>query len=438
MSRKQHSLGFDQRPGHVSMAESAGWVLFLFSAMGGFNVVLTDQLEKAAWLAADTTAAVAALGAIGLYTARARQIWLLFSWPFLALISAIWSLAPGLTAYHAAQLFMTTLVGLVMHERLGLYRLVVLLFVALAIGVLTSVAVATLGAPFALSAGGEWNGIFHHKNVLGLNSAMLIYTGLVLARRHWLLVLPILAAAMIALVQARSATSVIALCVVIAVLPVALILRLRFYSFAAAGSFLIALAAVATGWALAGGVSLVEDLLNAVGRDDTLTGRSDLWDFGWEAFLAHPILGLGYKAYWISSDTSAAYLRYFVRQDLWYFHNNLLEVAVATGLVGALVFIAGLVKVIALVGRANWRMPSIPATWSLMFLAHVLILCAVENPLFYNHSLSQILLVAIAAAAIRVTDETERRSAHPFPSIAPADTFRTVARAPYWPRESPP
>jgi O-antigen ligase len=315
-----------------------------------------------------------------------------------------------------------------MHERLGLYRVVVLLFIALAIGVLTSVAVVALGPSFALSAKGEWTGIFQHKNVLGLSAAMMTYTGLVLAKRYWLLVFPILVLAATALVQARSATSLVALCVAVAVLPAALILRLRFYSFAAAGSFLVAAVALAAGWALVGGTSLVEDLLGALERDDTLTGRSDLWDFGWEAFLAHPILGLGYKAYWISDETSAAYLRYFVRQDLWYFHNNLLEVAVATGLVGVGIFIAGLLQVVVLVIRANRRTPGVPATWSLMFLAHVLILCAVENPLFYNHSLAQILFVAIAAAAIKVPDEAERRPTHPLPSMTSAAALGAIAR----------
>jgi exopolysaccharide production protein ExoQ len=433
MSREQFSAGFDQRTGNVrSAGESAAWVLFLFSAAGGFNVVLTDQLEKAAWLVADIAAVAAALCAIGPYAARVRQLWLLFSWPFVALVSTIWSLSPGLTAYHAAQLFMTMLVGLVMHERLGLYRLIVLLFIAITIGVLASVAVATLGLPFAISVRGEWSGIFQHKNVLGLAAALLIYTGLLLVRRYWLLVLPVLAVAATALVHARSATSLIALCAVVAVLPIALTLRLRFYYFAAAASFLAAVAALGAGWALVDNTSLAGELLSTVGRDDTLTGRSELWDFGWQEFLAHPILGLGYKAYWISDTSSAAYVRYFVRQDLWYFHNNVLEVAVATGVVGVAVFLAGLLQVVVLVVKANVRTPGILATWSLMFLTHVLILCAVENPLFYNHSLSQILLVMIAVAAVKLEDRTDRRTARPLPLLTSAHPFGTVARAPHW------
>jgi O-antigen ligase len=269
----------------------------------------------------------------------------------------------------------------------------------------------TLGRPYALSPKGDWNGIFQHKNVLGAGAVMLAYTGLVLARKYWLVALPILALAATAVVGARSATSLFALCAVVGVIPVVLILRLRSYSLAATVSFLAAAAAVGVGCVLVGDTSLVESLLGALGRDDTLTGRADLWDFGWQTFLTHPILGLGYKAYWVSDATSAAYLRYFVRQDLWYFHNNWLEVAVGTGLVGLAVFIAGLVQVTVLVIKANRRTPSIPAAWSLMFLIHVLILCAVENPLFYNHSLPQILLVAVAAAAIecRTERKAERR-----------------------------
>ena len=432
MSFEQYSLGFDRRTSDApSMGENALWVLFLFSATGGFNVVLTDQLEKAAWLAADITALAAVLSAVGVYVVKARPLWLLFSWPFLALVSAMWSLAPGLTAYHAAQLFMTMLVGLVMQERLGIFRIVVLLFIALATGILASLVVITLGQSYALSLNGEWKGIFQHKNVLGLSAAMLIYTGLVLLKKYWLVVLPILALAMTAVVRARSATSLVALCAVVAVIPVVLTLRLRFYSLAAAGSFFVAAAALAVGCVVGGDTSLVEDLLSALGRDDTLTGRSDLWDFGWQAFLTHPILGLGYKAYWVSDATSVAYLKYFVRQDLWFFHNNWLEVAVATGLVGLAIFIAGVVQVIVFVTKANRRTPGIPAAWSLMFLVHVLLLCAVENPLFYNHSLQQILFIAVAAATIKMPDGAERRPVHPFPSMTSATALRTVARAPH-------
>lgn len=432
MSFEQYSLGFDRRTSDApSLGENALWVLFLFSATGGFNVVLTDQLEKAVWLAADIAALATVLGASGLYIAKAKQLWLIFSWPLLALVSVTWSLAPGLTAYHAAQLFMTMLVGLVMQERLGIFRIVILLFVALAIGILASLVVVTLGQSYALSLNGEWKGIFQHKNVLGLSAAMLIYTGILLVKKYWLVVLPILALAITAIVRARSATSLVALCAVIAVIPVILILRLRLHSLAAAGSFLIAGAVLAAGWVLVGDISLVEDLLSALGRDNTLTGRSDLWDFGWQAFLTHPILGLGYKAYWVSDATSAAYLKYFVRQDLWFFHNNWLEVAVGTGLVGLALFILGLVQVIVLVIGANRRTPGIPAAWSLMFLVHVLILCAVENPLFYNHSLQQILFSAIAAAAIKMRDEAERQPAHPFPSMTSAAALRTIARAPH-------
>ena len=410
MTSEQYSLGFDRQTSDVpSMGESALWMVFLFSAIGGFNVVLTDQLEKVAWLAADITAFATVLGSSMLYIAKARQLWPLFSWPFLALVSVMWSPAPGLTVYHAAQLFMTMLVGAVMQERLGMYRLVILLFITLTIGILASLVVVTLGQPYAFSLKGEWNGIFQHKNVLGFSAVMLAYTGLVLVRKYWLVVLPILVLAMTAVVGARPATSLLALCAVVAVIPVVLILQLRFYSLAAAGSFFVAAAVLAAGCGLVGDNNLVEGLLSALGRDNTLTGRSDLWDFGWQAFLTHPILGLGYKAYWVSDATSAAYLRYFVRQDLWYFHDNWLEVAVGTGLVGLAIFIAGLIQVIVLVLKANRRTPGIPAAWSLMFLVHVLILCAVENPLFYNHSLPQILLIAIAAAAIKCRTEKADR-----------------------------
>ena len=384
----------------ATMGENALWVLFIFAAIGGFNVVLSDQMEKAAWLAADVVAFAAALGSVAFCVTLARQLWPLFSWPFLAFISALWSLTPALTLYHSVQLFMTMLVGAVMQNRLGMQRFIMLLFSALTIGVLASLAAVAMGQSFAISPLGEWKGIFSHKNVMGFASVLLIYTGLALAKKYALAVLPVVALAAVALVGSRSATSLLVCGAVVGIIPVGLMLPLRFYSLAAAGSFVLAVAVLAAGSVLIDDTSVVASLLGALGRDDTLTGRADLWSFGWEAFLDHPVLGLGYKAYWASDTTSAGYLRYFVQQELWFFHNNWLEVAVGTGLVGLALFCAGIVRVIVLVINANRRTPGISAGWSLMFVVHVLILTMVENPLFYNHSLAQILLIVVAAGAI--------------------------------------
>lgn len=60
------------------------------------------------------------------------------------------------------------LVGAVMQQRLGLHRLVILLFVTLTIGIVADLVVVSLGRPHALSARGEWNGIFQQKNMLGI------------------------------------------------------------------------------------------------------------------------------------------------------------------------------------------------------------------------------------------------------------------------------
>jgi O-antigen ligase len=400
MSSEQYPIGADVRGSIIpSMVENALWVLFLFAAVGGFNVVLSDQIERAAWLAADAAAFAAALGSSAFYTTKARQLWPLFSWPFLAFISALWSLTPGLTAYHSVQLFMTMLVGAVMQNRLGTQRFITLLFISLAIGVLASLAVVSVGSGYAISPGGEWRGIFSHKNVMGFVSVLLIYTGLALAKKYWL-VLPVVALAAVTLIGSRSATSLLVCGAVVGVLPVGLILPLRFHAFAAAGSFILASAVLVAGFVLIDDTRVVASLLSALGRDDSLTGRADLWSFGWEAFISHPALGFGYKAYWASDETSAGYLRYFVQQELWFFHNNWLEVAVGTGLVGLALFGAGIVQAIILVINANRRASGISAAWSLMFLVHVLVLTMVENPLFYNHSLAQILLVVVCAGAI--------------------------------------
>jgi hypothetical protein len=42
----------------------------------------------------------------------------------------------------------------------------------------------------------------------------------------------------------------------------------------------------------------LDQVLNAVGKDTTLTGRTALWSAAGASILAHPTLGVGYQAYW--------------------------------------------------------------------------------------------------------------------------------------------
>ncbi len=154
-----------------------------------------------------------------------------------------------------------------------------------------------------------------------------------------------------------------------------------------------------------------------------MTGRTVLWDFGMRQVEATPILGVGYKAFWETPVTSGAYLRHWMGQDLWTFHNNYVDVLVALGALGLIVFVIGIVVSLAnAINRFSSNRSPINA-WALFFLVHILVVSMAEDTLFYNHSLNQVLLVIVgvrlskyaAAIATRPTSgvDTHHAGARP-------------------------
>jgi O-antigen ligase len=162
----------------------------------------------------------------------------------------------------------------------------------------------------------------------------------------------------------------------------------------AAAAGLLALEATRTDF-----LDLYVYLLDALGKDATLTGRTILWQFAEDAINARPWLGFGYKGWWESSETPAALLRVVVGQELWFFHNTFLDLAVAFGVVGPLALVAGLAVGVYRSVRAFVLNPEPMLLWPIMFVAMSIIYCSVDFVLFANHSFHQFLYV-IAAAGI--------------------------------------
>ena len=75
--------------------------------------------------------------------------------------------------------------------------------------------------------------------------------------------------------------------------------------------------------------------LEMIGKDPTLTGRTELWAWVLDAIAQRPILGWGYAAFWSPNNPAAAEISRVLQ---WYVpeaHNGLLEMALNVGFVGA-------------------------------------------------------------------------------------------------------
>jgi exopolysaccharide production protein ExoQ len=376
------------------------WIIFIVGASSAARPLKIENVERYFWLPADLTVLVLLLPSLRLFAGYALQHKIFLAWPALACLSMLWSLSPWLSLYHGLQLLMTIMVAFLFCMHADRLKALQLIFLALLCCQVLSLFAVVAMPSWAIGHIGEWKGVFPHKNVLGSMMAVQIITGTCLFLHGWQRTLTgaAVACAVALLLLSRSGTSLVTIAVALSLLPLAICLRQGRAALSIAVGLLSILAAGGLLCIHLGDLDLFKLMLSGVGKDQTLTGRTVLWNFGIEAFLTRPWLGHGFKGYWESTQTTAHYLRHVIGHDLWFFHNNFLEVAVAFGVAGPVLLVAGLCTALSRTLRAFLADRQFTTLWSLQFVLYMAIFSLVESPLFENHSLYQFLLIVAVAA----------------------------------------
>jgi exopolysaccharide production protein ExoQ len=326
-----------------------------------------------------------------------KYIWIFTSFVF---CSFLWSelpddsLAAGITAVGA------TAYGLYLATRYTIKEQLKLLSWAYVVIILLSLLFAIAIPEYGLMAGihkGAMRGIYTHKNQLGL---MMIIGSIVFLIRalskhkllgfNWLLWVCFgSSAAIVAL--SRSTTSVLNLILVVSLLFVYRTFRWRYEILIPA-----ALAAIFIGF-----VSFVlvtnntELIFSSLGKDSTLTGRTDLWNLVWDMIQRKPWLGYGIKGFWHGLDGPSQYVQLGLRVKSVYAHNGFLDLWLSVGIIGVIIFIVGLVT--SILKALSWiRMSnSIESLWPLMGLTYILLANATESPILLFNNLLWVIYTAI-------------------------------------------
>ena len=206
---------------------------------------------------------------------------------------------------------------------------------------------------------GAVKGIFPHKNILGRQMVFAILT-LWLAKPKgipvWLRNCT-LAAACVLVVLSSAATSMIALAVCVVMYPVLELLRIGkrrtvplwvpLAPLLAAGAYLV--------------LSNFSLILPAAGPTNTLTGRTVIWASVLRAVSDRKWLGYGLDVFW--SGVVGAILPTA--------HNGYLDIVLALGIVGLLVFIGGFLTNLWRASRLFWANEIRGAKWPLFILLFV-------------------------------------------------------------------
>lgn len=313
----------------------------------------------------------------------------------LAVLSTGWSYAPEVTLRRALALVGTVVVGLALAQKLRPVDLLAVVEKAVLIIAVASVAFFVTGDPRAVDPVHDTlQGVMPSKNTLGRAMGLGILAAAALAalephrrRRR----LGSAASMAIPLAMAGSAGGLL---LAIGIALVAVISMV--WASARARAALASLGALLLGvlMVVLPGMT-VEDVAGAVGRDPTLTGRTDLWRHAIDALGDAPLLGHGFGAFWHEDGPVTA--ERIAAREQWsvpHAHNGLLDVSLDLGVVGAALAAAVLIALAArglgdaVAGRRA------RAVARLSFGAIILVSNVAESSLLRENALFTVILVA--------------------------------------------
>ena len=175
---------------------------------------------------------------------------------------------------------------------------------------------------------GLWRGVFIHKNQLGAAASISVFIFLFFRRLMGMSLgfrVMCIVAAIACLILAQSAGSWVALCVL-------LVCYYLIRAIPASGNILVLVLFVVSALAFTAFSFFGDDFLAVVGRDVTLTGRTDIWRIVLDAIWQKPLFGFGYYA--ATADFMRPLLVSEVGSAAVDAHNGYLDVLLGTGIVG--------------------------------------------------------------------------------------------------------
>lgn len=254
-------------------------------------------------------------GAMGLLVRRGALnrvmvlYWPVLLAPALAVASLVWTVDPALTLRRAGALALTTVFALWLVERFSARVLFGLLVTALVLTVCANLANVFLrpamGVHQAFDAmgeeaahAGEWRGLYFHKNDFGRMMAFcvaLLGVAIVVAPRARWLTLPTLLAALLGVAGSGSGQAAF----LSALVPVLMLFVVALRRASARGRAMMVVFAVpfvvlmVLLWQM-----LFATVLELLGKDPTLTGRTEIWAGVLAALRGNFALGGGFGAGW--------------------------------------------------------------------------------------------------------------------------------------------
>ncbi len=295
-----------------------------------------------------------------------------------AILSIVWSVEPAESFRRCLALVGSTIAGLYLGLLYEPKQQLKAIAYAIGLGALGSVAVAIMVPSVAFMPTGELQGVYFLKNTLGHMMSLGAFCFALLAldeRRRRVVHVGMFLLCCVLLVLSKSATAAVVALLMLALLPLRKLLYLRPRRLLAAIAILVPVLAFATIWI----VNSAEDLLAAVGRSSSLSGRIPLWQHVLQQITERPILGYGFSAFWNSWQGERVSDAVNWDAAVPHAHNGFLEVWLGLGIVGLAMILCSLSRNFFLALRVARSNREMEYSWPLLLVIFTALYNLTEN-----------------------------------------------------------
>lgn len=317
--------------------------------------------------------------------------------PVLALLSVAWSQDPSLTLRRAVVLLVVSSIGACfgsIYSMQELSKLVTVSAFIICVGTFLMAPVEPGVVRDSLNVG-AWKGLFTHKNAQGVFMALALVSAVHsrFERYPWFRYVTIFLTGLLLLLS-RSSTSLLAVIITFAVLPLWKLTRVPIRQ------VVLAMASFAL---VAGAAAFVishysTELAGVFGKDTTLTGRTELWVLILQSIARRPILGYGYNAFWLGMKGESLSIIAASGWVVYHAHNGLLDVLLGLGIVGGVLFLFTFAKMIAMIiSHTRNSGATLGELWPASFLILLTVINCTESLLLSANTIFWLLYVAIYA-----------------------------------------
>ncbi|WP_299567645.1 O-antigen ligase family protein [uncultured Sulfitobacter sp.] len=348
--------------------------------------------------------------------ARSLPIMMLPLW---CVISPLWAVEPLIAFKTSVYLMLTMVICYVIV--LSLEPRQILYAVLAATGT-----VAVLNLLYGLGTGKMVPGLFPHKNMLGTNMVILWAVAVAVTldggapRLIRAIGMALAALSLFLIVKSQSATAlVLAVATGGGMLVAALVLLGQWLRPLRLAAICIALAVISAlaAWVLADPLGdVIGSVLDALGKDRSLTGRTVLWNYAEDQIREEPYLGVGSGGFWRYEDSPLVrkiHAEFYKgSRTTFNFHNSFYEIAVHQGLIGLGMTLLAMVWALGWTVRGALTLGTMPAIFFLCQSAAVTIRIFAEADFYKPFVLFHMLLWIGALGLMRQIRGRQRERAY--------------------------